>query len=270
MYQKPTSSNPRFSFYYLHSYVWCIEWCAAFHTTLLPLLNKMSSMSHPEHTVISLSYLIAFIVTWHTYTHTHTHTAGAVLCSVQEWVPAPRVCFNDNKHRFPERSPLVKNKRLQKTFFFSPRFFSFSFMKSPTWHWDKQTITFNYWQFMVGGGRKKMKEKKRDKRETDRLTFWQAIKHKKTNGTNYNWCGLGWSVLLMQGLLLIFNFFFLQLCLYSDSLPCLFSDCERAAIRVYKSTITLIRTEVFHRSNRAALLMICPTQNQIKALSTCL
>ena len=127
MYQKPMSSNPRFSFYYLHSYVWCIEWCAAFHTTLLPLLNKMSSMSHPEHTVISLSYLIAFIVTWHTYTHTHTHTAGAVLCSVQEWVPAPRVCFNDNKHRFPERSPLVKNKRLQKTFFFFPTFFFFFF-----------------------------------------------------------------------------------------------------------------------------------------------
>lgn len=213
----------QFSFYYLHLYVWCIEWCTAFHTALLPLLNKMSSISHPEHTVISLSYLIAFIVTRHT--RTHTHRAGTVLCNVQEWVPAPRVCFYNNKHRFPDRSPLVKNKQLQKTFFF--KFFSFSLTKSPTWHWDKQTITFNYWQFMGG---KKSERKKRDKRETDRLTFWQAIKHKKTNGTNYNWCGLGWSVFLMQGLLLILNFFFLQLCLYSDSLPCLFSDCERGAI----------------------------------------
>lgn len=65
----------QFSFYYLHLYVWCIEWCTAFHTALLPLLNKMSSISHPEHTVISLSYLIAFIVTRHTRTHTHTERA---------------------------------------------------------------------------------------------------------------------------------------------------------------------------------------------------
>lgn len=30
------------------------------------------------------------------------------------------------------------------------------------------------------------KKEKCDRREIDRLTFWQAIKHKRTNGTNYN------------------------------------------------------------------------------------
>ena len=161
MYQKPTSSNPRFSFYYLHSYVWCIEWCAAFHTTLLPLLNKMSSMSHPEHTVISLSYLIAFIVTWHTHTHTHTHTQRARYCAVFRSEYLHRGCAltttstaSRNVHHW------LKTNDYRKLFFFSPRFFSFSFMKSPTWHWDKQTITFNYWQFMVGGGGEKKWKKK--------------------------------------------------------------------------------------------------------------
>lgn len=139
-------------------------------------------------------------------------------------------------------------------------------MKSPTWHWDKQTITFNYWQFMVGGS--KRKNATRGKQIGWHFGRQSSIKRLMAPITT----DVGWVDLcfLCKACFWFLIIFFLQLCLYSDSLPCLFSDCERGAIRVYTSTITSIRIEVFHGSNRAALLKICPTQNQIKALSTCL
>lgn len=83
--------------------------------------------------------------------------------------------LHDNKHSFWNFHRESKTHKITIFLFEVCMFLSHSF-----------GIETSRQSFLIAdsSGEKKLKEKC-DRRETDRLTFWQAIKHKKTNGTNY-------------------------------------------------------------------------------------